>query len=133
MALGNHSSRKNVDFVDNPKCGDKFEIDKQTERIFMTEISNPLFSRQGVPIRFPVGVLHRIEECHLIRDVASKVLEKHGGIGHLTHIWVDWNGEQQVVELHAFSVANAPQQAIIGTFEFSDMKKRPLFLRRVDD
>ncbi|MBI2474775.1 MAG: hypothetical protein HYV68_03665 [Candidatus Taylorbacteria bacterium] len=95
---------------------------------------NPMFTSQGIPVRFPQAWEGLQEERSLITDEVSKLFENKGGIASVSHVFASISEpkNEELVTLHLYRFGSPREcEQILGSFKFSDRKVRPLYLTQV--
>ncbi|GEM_PF-5677396 len=92
---------------------------------------NPIFSADGIPVRFSRNVGGGVEEKNLIVERVDIFFKRHTNIFNVSHVYVEWEGGPLVRIKYVLIDFEFSPYFSLGAFQFTDQKVRPLFLNPV--
>ncbi len=93
---------------------------------------NPMFSADGVPIRFPRDWNGNTAHVLCVVEKVDEFLSKNGsdGITHVVISPIKAIKNEAIVTIYSYCVGQA-SCFILGDFKFSELDAKPLFLDKV--
>lgn len=90
---------------------------------------NPTFNADGIQVRFPKDWNGETAHALCVVEKVDQYFSKGGSDG-ISHVFVSQIESESKVTIYCYFVGQA-SSFIIGSFKFSALNERPLFLERV--